>query len=179
MNILKTPGRQGTALIMAFLVLLSTVYLVGDRVEARQFRQVVPIATPHKLKSTLPDGAKAIENPRQLGRAEVTSAVNQVLSKWNTGELDQTLSDQFFDRTRLTDAVDNVVPRDATLRLQSVQGIQTLQQYIMPGDAGDSRVSIVSATVRTQLEYNDPESGYVAVPGVNEFILKVTEKPGN
>ena len=164
---------------LLFLGLALTALFLNSQVQSRQFRHVVPIATPAKTQSALPDGARAVENPQQLGRSKVKAAVDQVLSKWNTGEMEETLSDQFFDRTRLTDVVDNVVPRDATLRVQSVQGVQTLQQYVMPGDEGDSRVSIVSATVRTQLEYNDPESGYVAVPGVNEFILKVTEHPGN
>ena len=142
---------------------------------ARQFRQVIPIATPDKSATSLPEGALAVENPRELGREEVKAAVSEVLSKWNTGNLSEVLSESFFDRTRLTDAVDNIAPRDATLSIQSVQGIQTLQQFIMPGDDGDSLVSIVSATVRTQLEYNDPESGFVRLPGVNEFVLKVTQ----
>ena len=165
-----------TRALFACLALLPL--LLTNPVQSRQFRSVVPIATPDRTESALPDGARAVDKPEQLDRSKVKAAVDQVLSKWNTGEMEETLSDQFFDRTRLTDVVDNVVPRDATLRVQSVQGVQTLQQYVMPSDAGDSRVSIVSATVRTQLEYNDPESGFVAVPGVNEFILKVTEKPG-
>ncbi len=168
--------KHYTRLSLACLALLAVV--LASPVESRQFRSVVPIATPARIKSALPDGAQAVDKPEQLDRSKVKAAVDQVLSKWNTGEMEGTLSDQFFDRTRLTDVVDNVVPRDAILRVQSVQGVQTLQQYVMPGDDGNSRVSIVSATVRTQLEYNDPESGYVAVPGVNEFILKVTEKPG-
>ena len=175
MILLKAPGKQGTALIIALLLLLGSTYLDGNRVEARQFRQVIPIATPAKSVSALPEGAVAIEKPKDLDREVVKSAVNQLVSKWNTGELSEVISDTFFDKTRLTDAVDNLAPRDATLTIQSVQGIQTLQQFVMPGDNGDSTVSIVSATVRTQLEYNDPDSGFVRLPGVNEFIFKVTE----
>ena len=68
------------------------------------------------------------------------------------------------------------VPRDAKLRIQSVQGIQTLQQYIKPG-SGTSRgelVSIVSATVRTQLEFNSSTAGFVSRTGTNEFLLEIT-----
>ncbi|NKB35800.1 MAG: hypothetical protein GKR93_01335 [Gammaproteobacteria bacterium] len=161
------------AVILLICVLLLATSSMNTH--ARQFRQVIPIATPNKSAATLPEGAVAIEKPRELGREEVKDAVNQVLSKWNTGNLSEVLSESFFDKTRLTDAVDNIAPRDATLSIQSVQGIQTLQQFIMPGEDGDSMVSIVSATVRTQLEYNDPESGFVRLPGVNEFVLKVTQ----
>lgn len=159
--------------LSSLLCVLVMSALFGN-IQARQFRQVIPIATPNKA-ATLPQGAVAVDKPRELDREEVKAAVNQVLSKWNTGDLAEVLSESFFDRTRLTDAVDNIVPRDATLSIQSVQGIQTLQQFIMPGDEGDSMVSIVSATVRTQLEYNDPDSGFVRLPGVNEFVLKVTQ----
>ena len=71
--------------------------------------------------------------------------------------------------------MDTLVPRDAILSVQSVQGIQTLQQYLMPADEGEDLVSIVSATVRTQLEFNNPSTGFVRLPGVNEFVLQVTQ----
>ncbi len=148
-------------------------------VYARQFRQVIPIATPHKIKANLPEGAIAVEKPRDLSREDVKAAVDQVISKWNTGDMESTLSDQFFDKSRLTDVMDAVVPRDAVLSIQSVQGVQTLQQYIMPSDTGKDRISIVSATVRTQVEFNDSENGFVRLPGVNEFVLQVTQPADN
>ncbi|MBT7950798.1 MAG: hypothetical protein HN764_04180 [Gammaproteobacteria bacterium] len=157
------------------LLVCSVAAYVSGSVQARQFRQVVPIATAKKIKSALPDGAVAIKQAKELEKGQITEAVNQVLSKWNSGDLEQVLSDDFFDKSRLTDAVDSIVPRDAALRVQSVQGVQTLQQYIMPTDEGDTMVSIVSATVNTQLEFNDPASGLVRLPGVNEFVLKVTQ----
>ena len=169
--------NHGRSFAISLFYTLVIITLSGN-VQARQFRQVIPIATPNKSVAALPEGAVAIEKPRELGREEVKAAVNQVLSKWNTGNLSEVLSESFFDRTRLTDAVDNLAPRDATLSIQSIQGIQTLQQFVMPGDDGDSMVSIVSATVRTQLEYNDPDSGFVRLPGVNEFVLKVTQPLG-
>ena len=170
---------QEKSIIVGLLISVMCIYVFVDDAQARQFRQVVPIASPHKSTTTIPDGAKAVNNPQQLDRGQVKAAVDQVLSKWNAGDMDQTLADSFFDKTRLTDALDTIVPRDAILRVQSVQGVQTLQQYIMPSDDGDNRVSIVSATVRTQLEFNDPESGYQALPGVNEFVLKITQTEGN
>ncbi len=163
-------------LLLILLMAVGGSFLaVTDSADARQFRRIVPIAAPVKIRSVLPDDAVPVKTLQQLGREDVKAAVNQVLSKWNTGELEQVLSKDFFDRSRLTDAVDTIVPRDATLRVESIQGVQTLQQYIMPADDGNTRVSIVSATVRTQLEFNASDGSYVRLPGVNEFILKVTQ----
>ena len=41
------------------------------------------------------------------------------------------------------------------------------------GDARGDIVSVVSATVRTQLEFNSPELGFVRRPGTSEFILEI------
>ena len=163
--------RQESGLIVLLVLLAVTL----NAVEARQFRQLRAIPTPNKTTMALPDGAVPMEDTADLDRDQVKAAVNHVLSTWNTGNMESALSDQFHDKSRLTDAVDIIVPRDATLRLQSVQGVQTLQQYMMPSDEGNSIVSIVSATVRTQLEYNDPAAGLVRRQGVNEFILKVKQ----
>ena len=87
--------------------------------------------------------------------------------------MESILADSFYDKSRLLDVMDTQVPRDARLSIQSIQGIQTLQQYRVPDAGGrDSLVSIVSATVRTQLEFNST-NGFVRLPGTNEFLLKV------
>ena len=169
-----TRNSKVTSLLI-ILFLVSTFVLKAD---ARQFRQINPIASPINARSVLPDGAKAVKVSQAVDREQIAGAVNQLLSKWNNGELESTLSEEFFDKSRLIDAVDTVVPRDATLRVQSIQGVQTLQQYLVPSEEAEGRedlVSIVSATVRTQLEFNDPAEGYVRRQGVNEFILKVTQ----
>ena len=157
------------------IVMVALTLVCSSVLHARQFRQILPIATPNKSVSSLPEGAIAVEKPQQLDRGTVETAVNAVVSKWNTGDMQSTLDDSFFDKARLGDAVDTLVPRDATMIVQSVQGVQTLQLYIMPQTEGDDLVSIVSATVRTQLEFNSAETGFVRLPGVNEFILKVSQ----
>ena len=167
-----------TRLLIALTFTCLSVLMVSTlpmNAQARQFRQVVPIATPKKNVASLPEGAQAVEKAVELGRDVVTAAVNDVISKWNTADMQSTLGEQFFDRARLGDAMDTLVPRDAILSVQSVQGIQTLQQYLMPADEGEDLVSIVSATVRTQLEFNNPSTGFVRLPGVNEFVLQVTQ----
>jgi len=151
------------------LVLLATAMVLAGNAPARQFRQVAPIARPRQA-APFPAGAVPVARPRAVPRNKVETLLRGVLAKWNTGQMAQTLSPQFFDHTRLLDAVDGLAPRDATLRLLSLQGVQTLQQYELDG----KRVSIVSATARTQLEFNNPASGFVRRQGVNEFILRIT-----
>ncbi len=144
--------------------------------QARQFRILTPIASPGQATTTLPEGAIQAEDVKPLSRKEVEPMVRKVIEQWNTSGMASTLSDQFYDKSRLMDVMDTGVPRDAKLRVQSIQGIQTLQQYIKPG-TGEQRgeiVSIVSATVQTQLEFNSA-GGFTRLPGTNEFILEITQ----
>lgn len=171
-NVMRKINCKLSILVIS-LLLLTGVTAVS---QARQFRQVIPIPSPQKIEPVLPEGAEPVEQPRNISRERVREAVESVISQWNAGDLEEMLSEDFFDRSRLSDAVDTIVPRDASVRVQSIQGVQTLQQYQMESDeGGEQTVSIVSATVRTQLEFNDPQSGFVRRQGLNEFILKITQ----
>lgn len=167
----------GSRLVL-FMLMAGIIAVFGYRVtEARQFRQIIPIPSAQKSGVKLPDGAVPLSQARSLDREQVQAAVEQVITRWNNSGLDQVLAEEFFDKSRLTDAIDTVVPRDASLRVQSIQGVQTLQQYRLPGESGGSQiVSIVSATVNTQVEFNDPQAGFVRRQGLNEFILKITHQ---
>lgn len=150
--------------------------LAGSPSQARQFRLLAPIASPAEPTANLPKGAVAVEQLQPLSRSDVEPMVRKLIEQWNTFGMADTLSDQFYDKSRLLDVMDTGVPRDAKLRIQSIQGIQTLQQYIKPDPAGGrgEQISIVSATVRTQLEFNSPTAGFVSLTGTNEFILEIT-----
>jgi len=141
-----------------------------------QFRTLVPIASPKSQADAMPEGAVAVEEFSPIPRSVVEPQLEMILAKWNTPEMASTLSDQFYDRTRLLDLVNTEIPRDARLRVLSLQNVRTLQQYELPAANSESpaKVSIVSATARTQLEFNSP-TGLVRLPGTNEFILKVTQ----
>ena len=148
---------------------------LAGAVSGRQFRHITPIAAPASSASALPAGATPVAETRPFTRSEIDPLVRDTLAKWNTAEMADTLAESFFDQNRLLDAVDARVPRDAKLTVQGIQGVQTLQQYNVPGSGGERGdvVSIVSATVRTQLEFNDPQSGFVRRPGTSEFILEI------
>ncbi len=162
--------------ILITVLLISITGLVANISQARQFRLLTPIASPEQPLANVPAGAVAVEAVTPLSRQVVEPMVRKVIEQWNTPGMISTLSDQFYDKSRLLDVMDTGVPRDAKLRVQSIQGIQTLQQYINPG-AGTERgemVSIVSATVQTQLEFNS-SNGFTRLPGTNEFILQITQ----
>ena len=164
-----------TAFRLMFLIIL-LILGVTSTSHARQFRFITPIASPSAPTANVPDGVIPLEQPQPIEREIVDKLIKDVISKWNTPAMADTLSKEFYDASRLNDAMATIVPRDATVRVQSVQGIQTLQQYIVPdpdGGRGDL-VSIVSATVRTQVEFSSPTGGFTTLPGINEFILKVT-----
>jgi len=172
----STNNRRLLGIGAAVILSLSLPALVG-KLEARQFRSARPIATPVQTVPDLPDGARAVANIVPLQREYVEPAVQEVMASWNTDGLGEHLGDGFYDRTRLLDVVDTIVPRDAKIRLQSIQSVQTLQQYIQPDPAregAEQLVSKVTVTARTQVEFNSPDTGFQRLPGVNEFLLKIT-----
>lgn len=165
----RRPLRAGAALLGLALL------CVAVALDARQFRQIVAIPSPTPGVA-LPPGAKPVTAVTAVPRVEVEHALGKVVAAWNSQALDDRLAAGFYDRTRLLDALDGVAPRDATLRLQSIQGVQTLAQFVQP--AADGRgariVSRVSVTARTQLEFRGTDGSFVRRDGVNEFVLKLT-----
>jgi hypothetical protein len=142
---------------------------------AREYRVKKPIPTPQKT----PSSAQGQSVIRPLDWALVEAAVEAVYEKYNTPEFLQALSPDFFDASRLEDAIDEKVPRDAILRVRSVQGIQVYEQTITPSPGGgpDILTSIVSVTVDAQMEFTDPETGqFERRTGVNEMILRIHER---
>jgi hypothetical protein len=168
-------------------VLLAAGSLIGlsEQAESRSFRGMTPIAAPAQGTNAQDTGsaqAAARGAParatRPVSRAVGEQALTQVVQAWNSGELEKTVSDQFYDKSRLLDAVDTEVPRNARVRLLSVQAVQTFSQR-MDNDPrfGPVLVSRISATARTQVEFNDPGTGnLVNRPGVNEFIMVVRQR---
>ncbi|OGT01098.1 MAG: hypothetical protein A3F73_12135 [Gallionellales bacterium RIFCSPLOWO2_12_FULL_59_22] len=142
-------------------------------------RQLKRIATPQlstpQATQALPPGARAAASARPVSRAKVEAAVKQIASAWNTQQLEPLLAKNFYDKRRLMDSLGTIVPRDAKLRVLGIQGVQTLNQYVQAGARGEQLVSRVSATLRTQVEFNDPSSGFRRLEGDNEVILLVYE----
>lgn len=163
-------------------ILLTCTLVLGSLVvNARQFRSARPIATPAATTFELPEGARPVDEIVPLSREQVTPALTEVIDAWNGASLEQTLSDDFYDADRLNYALDNIAPRNARLELQSIEGVQTLQQYIEddPDRAGRERlVNRVSVTARTQIEFENSQGAFQRRSGVNEYLLKITFPDG-
>ncbi|RLA43705.1 MAG: hypothetical protein DRR04_08740 [Gammaproteobacteria bacterium] len=144
---------------------------------AREFRTLKQI----RSSSLVPEGASTVQQFISVDKRLINQAVDQIMEQWSTPQMQAYLSKDFYDASRLEDVIDTLVPRDAIVRILAVSGVQTLQQYHEqePATGMDVRVSRVSVTVRTQLEYNDPNTGLVRLPGTTEYILKFREEmPG-
>ena len=140
--------------------------------EARQFNRIVTPQTSMKL----PAGARLVAAPRPVSQARIEAAVAKIAAAWNTSALGAQLADNFLDKSRLLTTLSTAAPRDAKLRVLSIQGIQVLAQFVQERAAGGAElVSRVSVTVRTEIEFNDPQSGFRRLDGTNELILLLSE----
>jgi len=152
-----------TILSLVFLVLpLSAAY-------SAEFRAVRPILTPSAM-SKYPGAVRVM---RPLPRRLIEKAVAQVVAGWNEKSLEGVLGDEFYDSSRLEDAMSEKVARDAELKVLSIQGVQTLGQRIERTETGKVLVSTVSARVRTQIEFNDPVNGFQRREGTNEYVFTI------
>lgn len=149
------------------LVTVATLALAVSA-QAREMRGFNQINAPRAN----PDGMNTVEQVQPVSRELAEKALREVLEAWNKGNLESKLDDNFFEKRRLPDYVDSYAPRDAKIRLQSVQGVQTLQQFRNEDDG--KLMSRISVTANTQVEFSHPTRGFQRLSGINEYILKVT-----
>jgi len=155
-------------------VLLAVLVLSFGVAGAREFRGISLIPTPEAL----PEGVRRSAQFMPIDPVLVERAVRAVAKAWNTGQLDPLLGDRFENKSRLFDTIMEVVPRDAVLRVLSIQGVSTLDQYEQTREEGAVRVSTVSVIVLTQIEFSDPQTGFQRLDGTNEWTFRVTERLG-
>lgn len=146
--------------------------------QSAEFRRANPLPTPELLQRGGAAGAVArIIEP--VSRERVEAAIRRVFDTYTNmspGQLEAVLAESFFDRARLVDNLTEALPRDAKLRILGVESIQTLEQTIdVAPDGRQTRISVVSVTVRSQFEFNDPVSGFIRLDGTNEYLLRIKE----
>ena len=141
---------------------------------AAEFRGFQAVPTPERMPA-----AQAVPGIEPVDRDKVEAAVERVFeaySRLDPGKLEAVLADTFFDGTRVVDNVAESFPRDAKLRVLGIRSVQTLSQSVEVGaDGRHTRVSVVSATVSSQLEFNDSGGGFQRLEGTNEFLLRISE----
>jgi len=156
------------------------------QVAGSEFRSFVPIAVPPRHAApapgatattavTVPSTTANASAMRPVPRQLIGTAMDRLLAAWNGNRMDKVLGDEFFDKSRLSDAMNTKVPRDAELSLLAIQSVQTLGQKQMDSPSGRLLVSTVSITASTQLTFNDPTNGYQRREGVNEYIVRIKQ----
>ncbi len=162
-----SPRRGRAVRLLAGLALLAAI-----GASAGEFRTIRPIPGPGA-------GEPAGPVTRPVERELIEAAVREVMAAWGSAALADKLAASFYDGQRLLDTVAGAVPRDAVLRVLSVERVQTLSQREETAPGGERVLrSVVSATVRTQLELEDPAQGFQRREGTNELLLEVTQTLG-
>ncbi len=155
----------------AFLILCLLVPHSVTYVSAAQFRSYKPIATPEPT----PAGTTAATSIKPIRRAVVMQALQRLFDSWGNEKLTAYLSENFYDKSRLLDVIALDIPRDAKLRVLSVQNVQSLAQFIKPsGAAVDLTQTRVAVIARVQLEWNDATAGFQRLEGTSEYVLDIT-----
>lgn len=140
---------------------------------AREFRGFKAVPSPKRL---MKKGAKPVKQVQPLDSKKLQEAVRDAVTSWNNGDLSDKLDETFYDKDRLLDSISEKVPRDAKVRVLAVRNVEILQQYRgaqAPTTTREGLTSLVTATVRTQIEYTDPKKGFQRIEGVNELILRI------
>lgn len=168
-------NRLASIFCVAGLSLLSAFQQTHAQLQSRDFRAFNPIATPAAP-------ALRLSSPRAVPREVVEKAVRDITNAWNSGRLEAYLDRDFANGFRLEDVFRFTLPRDAKLTVLSIRSVTVLDQQMRPDTTKPNQpasavsvVSLVSAIVETQIEFLDGRTGFVRLPGANEFTLRVTE----
>lgn len=159
--------------VLVLCMVLFCALMIPAQSDAQEMRSINPISTPARLHV----GGEVVQQPAPLNVGGVRSNVENFFNKWNNGDVTNMLSDNYYDKTRLGDAMQTNIPRDSKLKIVSIGSVQTLEQRIVTDPDGSRRkVTLGSVNVNSQVEYNDPNKGFVRVPGMNEIVFEMSEK---
>ncbi len=173
---MNTYTNKLKIIFMAFIVL----FLTGTTTDtyARSFRGARHINVPGG-KAALQPSEKLPSDIKlpEFDDATVRDAVNSLADAWNSPGLVKYLDPGFYDRDRLLDTISSEAPHDARLRILSIRNIRKLDTSIhtRPEEKILERISRVSTVVETQVEFNDPATGFQRLSGTIEMIFNVSE----
>lgn len=158
--------------IVFSLAAMILIMAIATELMAAEFRAIRPISAP----AALPPGAVAVA-PNQVvpvSTSKVRRAVDIFAGTFVKPEFADLLADNFFEKQSLLDNISAFVPRDTKVRVLSVQGIQTVGQRIFP-ERG-IRESDVTASIRIQIEFDDPNLGVQRLEDDGDIFFKFSEK---
>jgi len=161
--------RQELLIKSVILLFVCFVFInISYTQEARIFK---PIATPKKAD----EGEKKVSSPVLIPEQKINSLVKAMFNSWRRGgDFEKYLSDDFYNKDTLVDAMNYKVPVDAKIRVLSIRNTRVLEQYAKPLPNGHIEVtSTASVTADTQIEFNDVTRGLRKLDGENEYILEI------
>lgn len=181
--------------IKSLLLLVCTGLFLFTAIISRsgEFRSLQPIAQPRQSLQTwnIPSGStfRGREDLEQISREAgdrvieiAKQGIKRIFDGWNSGQIENFMDTSFYDRQRFLDVMQTKVPKDAKIRLLAIEAIHPLDQQnnILDPDGNAENMTLivttrVTATVRSQLEFNDTISGFQRREGRNEFILMVRQ----
>lgn len=153
--------------LFGYVMVLSMLAVGAVPALAHEFRVINAIPAPARL----PEGAMAVAQIKPVDRPLIEKTVRALAASWNTQDLQKYLGKDFYDKQRLGDNINSFIQRDGKLKVLSVGGQQTLQQY----EEGGKLVSRVSVVVNTQIEFTHPTAGFQRFPGRTELVFKVKQ----
>jgi hypothetical protein len=165
----------------AAVVLAAVAGLCVLPAQGQTFRSIQPIPVPDpQTRAAIQQGQQlrggALPGLRQIPRETVEDAVRRIYAAYNTADFRQYLSERFYDPERLVGAIDEKVPREARLRLISVNSAQTVSQQPAKDEQGrDVLESQVLVVVRAQMEFTSPQ-GFQRREGESELVLRFRER---
>jgi len=137
---------------LIIFVLLLIIVLMASISYASEFRKITPIFSNQRSDD---ENINAVQI-KPVDRSIVEAALQSLIDSWNQLNLEEKLSDEFYDKTLFLDTIQEKVPLDAQLRILSIESIRTINQYLESNSKDQIIiVSTVSALVRTQIEYTD------------------------
>lgn len=143
---------------------------IATGVFASEFRRFDPITVEPRAGETTGTEVERLPVPREL----IEDGVARIVDAWNGPDFAFYISERAYDRYRLLDAVDGFAPRDAKLRVLSLEDVQTLRQFEQDGSDGPELISEVAVDLVTQVEFDDPVNGFQRRTGTIELVLEVT-----
>jgi hypothetical protein len=174
---ISDPQRPLFFCSLTVILALVCLSLGSSQAWTREMRTFKRIITPQSQKLDLPDNAERVETPGDFNRDIIKESLEQMNKTWNSPGFSDMVSDKFYDKAKLNDAMAQTSKYGTTLKLEGMQNIQVLDQYVVQNPDGTrQRVSKVSAVVRTRSEFEDGAAGKVSSPGTNEIIFEVKEK---
>lgn len=164
------------------ILYVSLFALVGVGVaEARDFRKIRPIKTPHTKSAPAVKGdtkGPALYKAVNVDRKIIQQAYQSIFKAWGAPELDKMISENFSDKKELLNAISDGVPLNADLRFISMDSMRVLSQNKVEGSDG-SVASIVSAEITTEVTYQNTDLGFQTIRGTGEYTIELVTEGHN